>query len=200
MVALLIRHGHSDAVGRWLAGRREGVVLSDIGRREAAQLSAALRWLPIAAVYSSPLERAMHTAQPLARDHGLGVHPREALTDVDFGAWTGKSLDELEAVAEWHAFNRERCRASPPGGEPLADVQRRIVEELLCLSRTHAGEMIAVVTHAEPIRCAIAAFEGRTLDDVLGIEISTAHISTVGVGAKFRRVLSINMAPDVAAV
>jgi probable phosphoglycerate mutase len=159
-----------------------------------------LRWLPLTAVYSSPLERAVDTAVPLARDHGLRVDTREALTDVDFGEWTGQELDKLEGVSAWQVFNRDRSRACPPGGEPLAAVQRRIVDELVALSRTHAGEIIAIVTHAEPIRCAVAAFDGRTLDEVMAIEIAPAHVSTVGLSAKCRRVLSVNMRADAAAV
>lgn len=200
MVGLLIRHGQSDAVGRWLAGRRDGVPLNAKGRREAEALSQSLRWLPITAVYSSPLERARDTAQPLARDHGLEIKTREALTDIDFGDWTGKSLDELTALPEWDAFNRDRGHACAPHGESLVEVQRRIVDELIGLSHLHAGEMVAIVTHAEPIRCAIAAFDCRSLDDVLAVEISPAHVSTVGVSPKLRRVLSVNMRPELAAV
>jgi probable phosphoglycerate mutase len=200
MVGLLIRHGHSDAVGRWLAGRREGIPLNAAGRREAEELSEALRWLPITAIYTSPLERAVDTAQPLARDHGLSIKTRAALTDIDFGEWTGKSLDELASLPAWQAFNQDRCHACAPGGEPLVEVQRRVVDELIELSRTHPGEMVAIITHAEPIRCAIAAFDCRSLDDVLAVEITPGHVSTVGVGPKLRRVLSINMRAEAAAV
>jgi broad specificity phosphatase PhoE len=196
MIGLLIRHGHTDAVGRWLAGRQAGVSLSADGRREAASLSQALRWVPVSAVYSSPLERARETAGPIAHDHGLPVHTREALTDVDFGAWTGKSLDELANDPSWAVFNRERCKACPPGGESLAAVQRRVVEELQCLARRHPGEVVAIVTHAEPIRCAIAAFECTTLDEVLSVDILPCYISTVGISDKCRRVLAVNQQPE----
>ena len=196
MVGLLIRHGLSDAVGRWLAGRREGVPLNPAGRQQAEQLSAALRWAPLTAIYTSPLERAVDTARPIARVHELTVETREALTEMDFGAWTGKSFAELSASPDWQAFNSDRCHACPPGGEPLVEVQRRIVEELVGLSRQHAGQVIAVVTHAELIRCAIASFEGCSLDDVRALEISPAHVSTVGIAAGVRRVLSIDTHAD----
>ena len=200
MVGLLIRHGQCDAVGKWLAGRQEGLPLNADGRRQAQELIDALRWVPLTAVYSSPLERAVETAQPLASDHGLTTETREALTDIDFGDWTGMSLDQLSGLPEWHAFNSDRCHACAPGGEALIDAQRRMVEELMNLSRLHAGDTVAIVTHAELIRCAIAAFDGRSLDEVLAVEISPAHVSTVGVGPQIRRVLSINIRPDAAAV
>lgn len=200
MVGLLIRHGHTEAVGRWLAGRRDGVPLTAEGERQAKELANALRWVPITAVYSSPLARAVSTAAPLAGDHGLHVEIRDALTDLDFGEWTGRTLDELASSPEWRRFNEDRSHACPPGGEPLADLQTRVAGELSQIATRHAGETVAIVTHAEPIRCAIAAFEGATLNDVMAIEISPAHVSAVGIGPNFRRVLSINIRGDLAAV
>jgi broad specificity phosphatase PhoE len=196
MVAFLIRHGHSEAVGQWLAGRRDGVHLSAAGLREADALCAAFRWLPLTAVYSSPLERAVRTAQPLADDRGLRVRIRERMTDIDFGDWTGKTLDELSGDAEWMRFNRDRCSAAAPGGESLAAVQRRFVEDLRELASDHGSESIAVITHAEPIRCAIAAFTAASLDEVCGIEICTAHVTPVGLNNTCRTVLAINVPAD----
>jgi broad specificity phosphatase PhoE len=133
MIGLLIRHGHADPLGRWLAGRTPGVSLSEIGREQASQLVRALTWAPLSAIYTSPLERALQTAQPLAFDYGLDVRVRSAWTDVDFGAWTGRTLKDLSTDPEWNRFNRERNHACPPGGEALADVRRRVVDELITL-------------------------------------------------------------------
>jgi broad specificity phosphatase PhoE len=201
MMALLIRHGHTEAVGQWLAGRGADPPLSRTGRLEAEALSAALSPFRITAVYSSPLSRALETARPLARNHRVVIRLREALTDVDFGAWTARTLDSLAHDRTWQAFNRNRRDACSPRGEPLAAVQRRIVDELIGLSRVHAGarERIAVVTHAEPIRCALAAVEGKSLDEVLDVEISTAHVSIVSIGPGVRQVISVNVTPDDAA-
>jgi probable phosphoglycerate mutase len=147
MVGLLIRHG------------------------QAAELVRELTWAPLVAVYTSPLERAVETAHPLANDHGLDVHVRPALTDVDFG--------------------------ESPGGEALADVQRRVVDELMTLAKSHQGETIAIVTHAEPIRCALAALTGQTLDDVLSIEIFPARVSAVGIThSGVLQVLGVNLPPS----
>ena len=194
MVGLLIRHGHAEPVGHWLAGRRAGVLLDAAGREQASELVRALTWLPLAAVYTSPLERAVETAQPLANDHGLDVRVRPALTDIDFGEWTGRTLDELSNDPQWANFNNQRATGCPPGGEALADVQRRVVQELMTLARSHQGETIAIITHAEPIRCALAAFTGQTLDEVLGVEISPARVSAVGIThSGVREVLDVNI-------
>jgi broad specificity phosphatase PhoE len=196
VIALLIRHGHTEAVGQWLAGQRHDVPLSPAGRTEAEALAAALRSRTFAAVYSSPLARAVETARPVARDHRLVVRIREALTDIDFGRWTGASLAALSGDTAWNRFNRERARACPPCGESVAAVQRRIIDELIGLSRVHTGEAdcVAIVTHAEPIRCAIASLDDKSLDEVMTLEISTAHVSAVCIGPTVRRVLSVNEA------
>jgi ribonuclease H / adenosylcobalamin/alpha-ribazole phosphatase len=195
MIGLLIRHGHTDAVGQWLAGRQRGVWLSATGRLEATALMQALMWAPLTAVYSSPLERAVETATPLADDHGLRVRTSDALTEVDFGDWTGRAIMDLAHDPGWQSFNQSRARARPPRGEAIADVQRRIVEMLLALSLGHPGEIVACVTHAELIRCAVAAFRGTTLDDVMGIEISPGRVTPVGLTAAVRRVFAIDVPP-----
>jgi broad specificity phosphatase PhoE len=78
----------------------------------------------------------------------------------------------------------------------LAAVQRRFVEDLRELASDHGSESIAVITHAEPIRCAIAAFTAASLDEVCGIEISTAHVTPVGLNNTCRTVLAINVPAD----
>jgi broad specificity phosphatase PhoE len=131
----------------------------------------ALMWTPLSAVYTSPLERAVETANPLAHDHGLDVHVRAALTDI--------------AAAD---------------GEALGDVQRRIVEELLKLAIAHQDETIAIITHAEPIRCALAAFTGVSIDDMRAVEISPAHVCAIGIAPGVRKVLGVNVPANEVAV
>lgn len=196
MIGLLIRHGHCDAVGKWLAGRRDGLSLSATGREDAERLSAALKWLPLTAVYTSPLARAVETAEPLARDHGLPLSVRDALTDIDFGEWTGHTMEELAGDPRWKAFNDDRRHACPPRGEALVAVQQRVVAELSRLARAHGGEIVALVTHAEPIRCAVAALNGYTLDEVKAVDIDAAHVCTVGIDSSVRQVLALNVRPD----
>ncbi len=193
MIGLLIRHGHAEPIGRWLAGRQPGVSLDEAGWEQTSQLVQALTWAPLSAVYTSPLERAVQTAHPLAYDHGLDVRVRPAFTDIDFGAWTGRTLEDLSTDLEWQRFNSDRNHACPPGGEALADVQRRIVDELLALGKTHPGEVVAIVTHAEPIRCALAAFGDTSLNEVMAVEIKPAHISAIGITSGVRRVLGVNV-------
>jgi broad specificity phosphatase PhoE len=198
MIGLLVRHGHAAHVDRWLAGRRD-VGLSEAGREHARRLRTAFAWTPLTAVYSSPLQRAIDTAAPLAADHGLHVQVRPALTDMDFGEWTGVAVEELERDPAWQAFNRDRRRACPPGGEPLDRVYRRVVRELQWMAPAHPGETVVIVTHAELIRCALSAFSGRTLDEVLAVEIHPGWVSAIGIDPHFQCALTVDEAPDQAA-
>src|SRR5436190_881152 len=117
---LLIRHGTTDDVGRRLAGRTPGRHLNEQGLREARELTLRLAETPIAAVYSSPLERAQETAAPLAAMHALPVVTRDDLTELDFGRWTAMEIGSLEGEPDWLAFNTARSDTRIPGGEMMA--------------------------------------------------------------------------------
>lgn len=146
MVGLLIPHGQSDA-----------------------DLVRSLTWTPLSAVYSSPLDRAVATAHPLAADHGLDIHVRQALSDVN--------------------------------GETRQDVQRRVVDEVLMLARTHQGETIAIVTQDELIRCLLTAFHGLELGEMDDVELSPTLVSAIGITPSgVRRVLGVNVSATEVAV
>lgn len=189
---LLIRHGHTDAIGRRLVGRTPGVHLTADGRAQAQRLVETLRAQPIARIFSSPLERAIETAEPLARARGLEITIDEALTEVNFGEWTGLTFEELSRLAEWKRFNAQRSAAEVPGGERPADVQARIVAALERLRAPHPGQTIAAVSHADVIRAAVLHYAGASLDMVHRIEIGPASVTAVALGAGAPRLLYVN--------
>jgi probable phosphoglycerate mutase len=192
MTALLIRHAETAAVGRYLAGRSEGLDLNDRGRRQAERLPARLSRYSVAASYTSPLERARQTSEPLARQLGMDARVRADLSEVDFGAWTGLTFEQLEERADWHQFNADRRSARAPGGERLSDVQSRIVSAIEDLAVWHRLNTIAIVSHAEVIRCALLHYLAMPLDLFQRIEIAPASISAVRVGDSDPTVLSMN--------
>ncbi len=192
---LLIRHGHTDAIGRRLVGRAPGVHLTDQGRAQAERLPALLRPLCIDHIVSSPLERALETADPLARARALTIAVDEGLTEVDFGAWTGMTFDDLSRLPEWQRFNAQRASADVPGGEAPVLLQTRIVAALERLRARHPGETIAAVSHADVIRAAVLSYAGASLDMVYRIEISPASITAVVFTAGGPRILYVNHCP-----
>ncbi len=189
---LLVRHGDTDALGVRLSGRSPGVHLNAHGQAQAGRLPARLRGHAIAAVYAGPLERALETARPLADAHGLHVQEDAALTEVDFGEWTGRTFDELAAVPEWTWFNTHRSRAPVPDGETPLQVQARIVRALDALAARHRGDTIAVVSHADVIRAAVMLYAGAPLDFIHRFTIDPASITTILIGDAGPTLLSVN--------
>ena len=173
---LLIRHAHTDAVGRYLAGRTPGVALSAVGRAQVKDLLTLLCGRTIDAVYSGPLERARETATPLAASRGLPVHVRGDLDEVDFGAWTGRTFDELALLPEWKTYNTSRSTAVVPGGEDAATATTRIVRALAVIRSRHPCGTAAVVTHAELIRYAMLHALGWSPDRFSQVEIAPASV------------------------
>ena len=192
MRALLIRHAHTEAVGRYIAGRRAAVRLSEDGRRQAARLPGRLARLDVEALYTSPLERARETAAPIAARLGIEACVRDDLTEVDFGAWTGLPLDVLARLPEWQRFNAHRATSGIPGGEHPTDVQSRAVAALEELRARHRGTTIALVSHAEVIRSAVLHYLGMSLDHFHRIEISAASVTTLEIADEGPRLLCIN--------
>ncbi len=189
-IALLVRHGHTDVIGRRLVGRLPGIPLSEVGQTQVETLRRSIA-APLAAVYSSPLERALATAQPLAAARNLETQIREDLNEVDFGQWTGMTFAELSVLPEWREFNRNRLTATVPGGERACDVQSRIVAALDHLRLKHEGQMFAVVSHADVIRAAVLQFAGLSLQLFHTVAIDTASVTAVEL-ASTPRLLFVN--------
>ncbi len=123
---LLIRHGENDWVGSHkLAGRTPGVFLNDKGHSQSTQLAEQLAKQPIAVIYSSPLERCLQTAQPVADAVGLAVTHEPGVLEVDYGEWRGGDLRELSKTPEWHMVQHYPSTFRFPGGETLHEVQSR---------------------------------------------------------------------------
>jgi probable phosphomutase (TIGR03848 family) len=175
---LLIRHGQNDWVNkRRLAGWTPGVHLNEEGRSQAQQLSDRLSSLPLKAIYSSPLERCMETAAFLARPHGLEVVELDAVGEVHYGKWQGKKIKKLAKKRKWYAVQHFPSRFRFPGGESLAEVQKRAVAAIERLSLLHEKELTAVVSHADVIKLILANYLGMHIDLFQRIVVSPASVS-----------------------
>ena len=181
---LLIRHGSTDLSGRVLYGRMQGVLLNSEGGRQADRLTEALtRQYALDAILSSPLERALETARPLAKAHGKSVIVDEGITEIDFGTWVGKSFDELAESVEWNSYNRQRSIHWPPEGESMMEVQARAWRTLeRTVRQFESGATIAMVTHGDVIRCLLVLVLGMSIDHIHRIEIAPGSVSEILVG------------------
>ncbi|HKY45296.1 MAG TPA: histidine phosphatase family protein [Pyrinomonadaceae bacterium] len=177
----LIRHASCSGLGRTLWGRTPGICLNEKGKLQAQRLADRFRGIPLEAIYSSPLERTLETAETLAYAMKLEVHRDDAFNEINFGDWTGKSFDTLSSDERWHRFNSEREATRIPGGESFLEVQNRAVTALCAIHSQINNANVAIVSHADVIKAAIGHFTNTPIDVLQGIEISPCSISVISV-------------------
>ena len=187
-----MRHATTDAVGKKLSGRTVGVHLNEQGREQAQQLAGRLHHLPIVAIYSSPMERAVETADPVAKLLNLQTIICEDFVEMDFGEWTNLGFEEVRQQHQFQHFNSFRSSTRIPGGEGMLEAQARMVAGLQKLGVRHPGETVAVVSHADLIKAAVTYFAGIHLDLFQRIEISPASVSIIELYDETARIMLVN--------
>jgi probable phosphomutase (TIGR03848 family) len=192
MRLLLIRHGTTDEVGRVLTGWTPGVHLNAEGRGQAEAAAERLARVPVRAIYTSPVDRARETAGTIAARLGLVAVVSEALGELRLGRWTGRSLESLEGDPEWDRFNSFRPGTRPPGGEWMIEVQARVVAEIQRLRELHPDDVVAAVTHGDPIKAALFHYGGIALDMMLRWDIAPASVTVVDLHPWGATVLAVN--------
>lgn len=161
---ILVRHGTTALTGKVLYGRSKSVHLSEAGIVESQAVAQLLKPLRIAAVYSSPLDRSMETAQPIARVHGLRVRKLDGVLEVDYGTFRGWTFKRLVRNKIWQAVHKTPSQVRFPGGETLYEMQSRVVAALQDVAGRHPGRNVVIVTHKDPIQASLAFYSGAHLD------------------------------------
>ncbi|MDY3867947.1 MAG: histidine phosphatase family protein, partial [Pyramidobacter sp.] len=146
---ILVRHGECSANAEGRFRGRMDFPLNDTGMLQAEQTASAIEKLRPAALYSSPLLRAVQTLTPAAQRLGLEITIDDALNNVLLGSWEGRLKKEIAAEFPdlWNQWLNEPENLHFPGMESLTDVARRSRQFIDSLVRTHAGQTIAVCTH-----------------------------------------------------
>jgi probable phosphoglycerate mutase len=196
-LVLLVRHGQTPTTGRVLPGRAPGLHLSDDGRKQAEAAAQRIAHLErVAAVYSSPLERARETAMPIARARGLALHIERGLLELDIGRWTGLRLDRVSKKPEWQTVQRYPSGFRFPDGESFTEMQTRMTGALARMVERHRGGTVVAVSHADPIKAALAHALGMHLDLFQRLAIAPGSITTIAYGAAGPAVLGVNALGD----
>ncbi|PJF44962.1 MAG: phosphoglycerate mutase [Phototrophicales bacterium] len=182
----LIRHATNEWVqtGR-LAGWTPNVHLNDYGKQQAAALGERLAKVTLTAIYSSPLERTVETANAIAAHHNLTVILEEGIGEVRYGKWQGKKLEKLAQKKRWAIVQNVPSRMQFPEGETMRGAQMRAVdtiERLYLQYNEQKDATIALVSHSDIIRMIIAHYLGMHLDLFQRINISTASLSVLVLG------------------
>jgi probable phosphomutase (TIGR03848 family) len=196
---LLIRHGDNDYLAKnRLPGHIPGIHLNKHGNEQAALLAQSLSKLPIKAIYCSPLERAIETAQPLAQSLGIEIQIRPDLTDGDVGDWEGRYWKVLRRNKLWKIIQQNPSQFQFPGGETFVQIQGRVVTTLDAIVSTHVkDETIAVVFHADPIKLAVAHYLGLPLDNFQRLTINAGSITILSIHDASSQLLAMNLMPPL---
>ena len=179
-LVLLVRHGQTPTTGASLPGRAPGLHLAEAGLAQAQAAADRIGGLKnVDAVYASPLERTRETAAPIGKASGQQVKADKGLLECDFGEWTGAQLADLRKKKEWDTVQRYPSGFRFPGGESFPEMQTRMVSTLDRLGAAHRGKTIVAVSHADPIKAAVAHALGTHLDLFQRIVISPCSITAI---------------------
>jgi probable phosphomutase (TIGR03848 family) len=194
---VLVRHAPTAETGKTLYGRLPGHPLSAKGVEMAAELAERLVPVKVSAVYASPLERAMQTAEIIARRQRKRVLPHEGLIEVDYGKWAGRSLRSLYKLKAWRTVVTSPSRVRFPHGESLLEAQTRMVRACQDLADQHRNQAVLAVSHGDTIKAALSHYLGQPLDLFNRIAVAPASVTVIDLpdnGAP--RVVTINSNGD----
>jgi broad specificity phosphatase PhoE len=223
---LLVRHGENDLVkqGR-LGGRLPGVHLNDTGRTQAQATARVIAQAktqaaapaaahkpaknqaqkqaknqaeaPVWKLYSSPMERAVETAELIAQALGLEIVIRPGLLETNCGDWAGKTVKSLRRLKVWREIQNNPSRFRFPGGETFVECQQRIVGEIEFLRTQHAPkDTVICVSHADPLKLLVAHYLGLPFDNFQRLSIDPASITILHLEESGSRLLALNVAPS----
>jgi probable phosphoglycerate mutase len=192
VLVLLVRHALTDLTEKQLVGRTPGVHLGLRGHEQAAALVDRLDGVPLAAIYSSPLDRALETAAPLAADRGLEVRTDDGLTEVDYGLWAGQEFKELRKTDLWKRVQQRPADARFPEGEAIREAQARIIGSLENIVNSHPRESVAIFSHSDMIKFAVAHLTGLHLDLFQRLVVGPASVTAIYIGGAAPALLRLN--------
>ncbi|MEI2640331.1 MAG: histidine phosphatase family protein [Microthrixaceae bacterium] len=199
---LLVRHGETTTTGKVLPGRAKGLHLSDRGRSQAEFAASRIAEASdgaqrkVVAVYASPLERTKETAAPISEALGLRTRISKGLVECDFGDWTGQRLTTLRKRREWSDVQARPSEFRFPGGESFVEMQTRIWTDLQRIRSEHPASTVVAVSHADPIKAAVAAALGLGLDMFQRLVVSPCSITPILFTPTGPIVLAINSTGD----
>ena len=189
----MVRHGRTPTTGKVLPGRAAGLHLADSGKAEAEAVAKRIAEIKgVSAIYASPLERARETAAPISKILGQKVNIHKGLLECDFGDWTGAQLTALMKKPEWTTVQKAPSTFRFPNGESFTEMQQRMVSALDDIRAKHPGGIVVCVSHADPIKAAVAHAMGTHIDLFQRIVISTCSVSAVAYSPSGPVVLTVN--------
>jgi len=191
---ILVRHGQTDwnVIGRYMGWTDEA--LNEEGLRQAERLAQRLSQWPISAVYSSPLKRAVRTAEIVARPHSVAVETIEELGEMRLGGWEGMFAGDIAAKYPelWKTWRTNPGDFRMPGGESLGEVRERVVRAFGRIMDKSEGKMVLAVTHDAVVKLLVAHCLGVSADIYRRLEVGNASITVMERDGEKRRLRVLN--------
>ena len=196
-VLYLVRHGVTSHTGQKLSGWMPDIHLTEKGLAQAEAVAERLASVPLKAVYSSPIDRTLETARPIAARHGLPVRSRRYIGEVEFGRWEDRSFKTLRRTKLWGRVQRFPSGARFPDGETLREVQVRAVDEMERISAEHPRDAVCCVSHADVIKLVLAHYMGLHIDLFQRLDVGPASVSVITVSGDGPMVHAMNIPSPV---
>ncbi len=177
---ILVRHGETDwNLVKRIQGGDSDTPLNENGKRQAAALAARLKDENITAIFSSPLQRALHTAQAIAASHHLNIQELPSLKEIRVGILEGLlAADIAPRFDEFMCGNgRDKKVHTPPGGESMEDVQKRAWETVTGLTAQYSNGTLVLVTHYFVIMAVICRVLDLPLHQMARLKLTNGTIS-----------------------
>jgi broad specificity phosphatase PhoE len=190
----LIRHGATVLTAEDRFAGSTNVLLSDEGRTQALALGSRLKNVPLAAVYASPMDRTVETAECIAKPHGLTVLKRDGLKEISHGHWEGLTRSEMTQAypLEAAAWDEDPYTYAPEGGETGLQVTARALPVIMDIYHAHPGQHVAIISHKATIRLILSSllgFDPRRYRDNLDQSPCALNILDVRSPTRFRLAL-----------
>jgi len=179
---IFLRHAQAENnTTRILAGRTEGVPLTKVGIEQSERIARYLKPLDISAIYSSPIERASHTAEIVAKNNSLDYELDDRLTEIDMGKFTRMNYDDMFAKYGniFLKFYENDPVIAEHEVETFPNVQRRVLEMVNHVVEKHKNENVILVTHMDPIKSILAMVMDLKPKTLFELIIANASITII---------------------
>ncbi|MFB5633089.1 MAG: histidine phosphatase family protein [Nitrosopumilus sp.] len=177
---IFLRHGQAkNNTERILAGRTEGVPLTDVGEQQAQHTAELLEHMNISAIYSSPIQRAKHTAEIVGKHNSLDVSIDERLIELDMGKFTGMAYDEIfnDHGNVFMKFYQGDLEIAHNGVETFDEVKRRVLGIVDHVLEKHPDENVVLVTHMDPIKAMLSTVVDLSPTNLFELIIANASLN-----------------------
>ena len=177
---IFLRHGQAkNNTDRVLAGRTEGIPLTDLGIKQAQHTAELVENMNVSAIYSSPIQRAKHTAEIVGKHNSIEVEIDDRLIELDMGKFTGMPYDEIFSSHGnvFMKFYNGELEIAHNGVETFSEVKKRVKGIVDHVVEKHPDENVVLVTHMDPIKAMLSTIIDLSPTNLFELIIANASLN-----------------------